>query len=258
MKTPAAIADRCRNRIRRPLANGIQGRKLQLSDAEIRQSFTLANSPQHLAKLGLIVPVLRQRLFASIDGQYTSPAQTLAGNTLSGFPVLNFTLLGHTLGKHPDLSGSVYNLFNKKYFDPGRPEDSRTRFNRTEETFGSNSRTGFEGCGFFWAKTEIRACADHPWRGRRIGLAVLAISLVALDSMAQAQQSNATEDQVKAAYLLNFAKLAEWPQTALPNGPSPLTIGVSGGDENFLRVLRALVAGNLWNSPPRGQSCCLH
>jgi outer membrane receptor protein involved in Fe transport len=47
----------------------------------------------------------------------------LAGNTVSAFSVLNVTLLGHTLGKHLDLSGSVYNVFNKKYFDPSRPED---------------------------------------------------------------------------------------------------------------------------------------
>ena len=69
------------------------------------------------------VPVLRQRLFASLDAQYTSSVQTLAGNTLSGFSIFNFTMLGHSLGKHLDVSGSLYNLFNKKYFDPGRPED---------------------------------------------------------------------------------------------------------------------------------------
>jgi outer membrane receptor for ferrienterochelin and colicins len=83
----------------------------------------LSNSPQHLGKLNLSVPVLRQRLFASVDAQYTSSAQTLAGNTLSGFSALNFTMLGHTLGRHLDLSASVYNVFNKKYFDAGRPED---------------------------------------------------------------------------------------------------------------------------------------
>jgi outer membrane receptor for ferrienterochelin and colicins len=83
----------------------------------------LTNSPQHLGKLDLSFPVVQQRLFASLDAQYTSSVQTLAGNTLSGFSVFNFTMLGHTLGKHMDLSGSVYNVFNKKYFDPGRPED---------------------------------------------------------------------------------------------------------------------------------------
>jgi iron complex outermembrane receptor protein len=87
----------------------------------------LPNSPQHLGKLNLIVPmivpVVRQKLFASLDAQYTSSRQTLAGNTVSGFPVFNVTLLGHTLGKHLDVSASVYNLLDKKYYDPGRPED---------------------------------------------------------------------------------------------------------------------------------------
>ncbi len=107
------------------LANGLQGRaSYSYVDAEQPETQqTLANSPQHLGKLNVSYPVVPQRLFASLDAQYTGSAQTLAGNNLSGFSVLNFTLLGHTLGKHLDLSGSVYNVFNKKYFDPGRPED---------------------------------------------------------------------------------------------------------------------------------------
>jgi len=83
----------------------------------------LTNSPQHLGKLDLSVPVQQQRLFASLDARYTSPVQTLAGNTLGGFSVFNVTLIGHTLGKHLDLSASAYNILDKKYFDPGRPED---------------------------------------------------------------------------------------------------------------------------------------
>jgi len=73
-------------------------------------------------------------------------------------------------------------------------------------------------------------------------LAFLAVHVIALHLGAPAQQ-NSSEDQVKAAYLLNFAKLAEWPRSALPDGPSPLVIGVSGGEENFLNVLKATVAG---------------
>ena len=83
----------------------------------------LPNSPTQLGKLNLSVPVVHQWLFASLDAQYTSPVQTLAANTVSGFSVFNVTLLGHTLGKHLDVSASVYNILNKKYFDPGRPED---------------------------------------------------------------------------------------------------------------------------------------
>jgi len=78
-----------------------------------------------------------------------------------------------------------------------------------------------------------------------IGLAILALHLVAVHQAMLAQPQNATEDQVKAAYLLNFAKLAEWPHSALPNGPSPLVIGVNGGEEDFLNILKATVAGKL-------------
>jgi outer membrane receptor for ferrienterochelin and colicins len=107
------------------LASGLQGRaSYSYVDAQDPVAHEiLNNSPQHLGKLNLSYPVVQHRLFASLDAQYTSPVQTLAGNTVSGFSVFNVTLLGHTLGKHLDLSGSVYNLFNKKYFDPGRPED---------------------------------------------------------------------------------------------------------------------------------------
>jgi outer membrane receptor for ferrienterochelin and colicins len=107
------------------LANGLQGRA-SYSYANVTVPLAdgpLGNSPQHLGKLNLSYPVVKKLLSASVDAQYTSSVQTLAGNTLSGFSVFNVTLLGHTLGKHLDLSGSVYNVFNKKYFDAGRPED---------------------------------------------------------------------------------------------------------------------------------------
>jgi outer membrane receptor for ferrienterochelin and colicins len=106
-------------------ANGLQGRAsysyTKVEDPVTHEIFS--NSPQHLGKLNLIAPVVQQRLFASLDAQYTSPRQTLAANTVSGYSVFNVTLLAHSLSKHLDLSASVYNLFDKKYFDPGRPED---------------------------------------------------------------------------------------------------------------------------------------
>jgi TonB family protein len=82
-----------------------------------------------------------------------------------------------------------------------------------------------------------------PWQPRLRAAVGLGLILLALQLLALGQQPNATEDQVKAAYLLNFAKLAQWPKQALPDGPSPLLIGVSGGDEDFLAILKAVVAG---------------
>jgi TonB family protein len=76
-------------------------------------------------------------------------------------------------------------------------------------------------------------------------LAVLtSLALLALQVAATAQQS-AKEDEIKAAFLLNFAKLGQWPGGALPDGPSPLVICVNGGDEAFLNTLKALVTGKV-------------
>ncbi len=119
------------------LAGGLQGRaSYSYVNAEqpVPQQI-LPNSPQHLGKLNLSVPVAQRRLFASLDGQYTSSAGTLAGNTLNGFSVCNFTLLGHALNQHVDVSASVDNIFNKKYFDPGRPEDTQDSIQQDGRNF---------------------------------------------------------------------------------------------------------------------------
>ncbi len=118
-------------------AGGLQGRA-SYSYTDTEQPVThqiLPNSPTQLGKLNLSVPIVHQWLFASLDAQYTSPVQTLAANTVSGFSVFNVTLLGHTLGKHLDVSASVYNILNKKYFDPGRPEDPEDAIQRDGRNF---------------------------------------------------------------------------------------------------------------------------
>lgn len=132
-----AVADGVEIELDGQMACGIKGRaSYSYIDAEQPDTQQiLSNSPQHLGKLDVSIPLVQQRLFASLDGQYTSSAQTLAGNTLAGFSVLNFTLLGHALGKHLDLSGSVYNVFNKKYFDPGRPEDPEDAIQQNGRNF---------------------------------------------------------------------------------------------------------------------------
>jgi iron complex outermembrane receptor protein len=76
-----------------------------------------------MAKLNLIVPLVDQRLSAGVEGQFLGRRLTLLQNSVSSYQVFNFTLLGHTLGKHLDVAASAFNILNKKYFDPGRPED---------------------------------------------------------------------------------------------------------------------------------------
>ena len=84
-----------------------------------------------------------------------------------------------------------------------------------------------------------------PWGPPPAAVLAVGLALLTFHLLALGQQPNATEDQVKAAYLFNFAKLGEWPHSALPDGSSPLVIGVSGGDEEFLHALKDVVTGKI-------------
>jgi TonB family protein len=53
----------------------------------------------------------------------------------------------------------------------------------------------------------------------------------------------ASEYEVKAAYLYNFAKLAQWPPEAMPSSTSPSVLCVFGGNDEFTRVMRTTLSG---------------
>lgn len=82
----------------------------------------LENSPHHLAKLNYSMPLLGNALRAGVEMQHTSSRKTLAGGKAGGYTIANLTLLSQKLIKGLDVSASVYNLFDKQYADPGRPE----------------------------------------------------------------------------------------------------------------------------------------
>jgi TonB family protein len=70
-----------------------------------------------------------------------------------------------------------------------------------------------------------------------------------LSGLSAGYAQTASESQVKAAYLYNFAKSAEWPVSSLPSG-SPLVIGVVAGDDEFIDVLATTVAGRTIRGHP--------
>jgi outer membrane receptor for ferrienterochelin and colicins len=106
------------------LKNGIQGRisyaYQETEDSESGQGLT--NSPMHLAKLNLIIPLIQKKVFLGIEEQYTSKRKTLAGNKEDDFFITNVTLFSQNLLKGLKASASVYNLFDEKYSDPGSEE----------------------------------------------------------------------------------------------------------------------------------------
>ena len=75
----------------------------------------LSNSPRHLAKLNLSVPVYQDKLFSSIEVQYNGSVITPARNTANDFALVNFTLFSQKLVKGMELSASIYNLFDTRY-----------------------------------------------------------------------------------------------------------------------------------------------
>lgn len=118
--------------------NGVQGKaSLDYVDGHNDGvgSLPLDNSPRHMAKLNLIVPLAHQQLFASVEGQFLGRRLTLLQDSLSSYQVFNFTLLGHALGRHMDVSGSIFNVMDKKYVDPGRPEDPEDAIQQDGRSF---------------------------------------------------------------------------------------------------------------------------
>ena len=82
----------------------------------------LTNSPEHLAKLNLSVPLLEQKLFAGLELQYVSDRQTPHGTDADDFVVANLTLLAGRFANGWEFSAGVYNLFDEHYGDPGSEE----------------------------------------------------------------------------------------------------------------------------------------
>jgi iron complex outermembrane receptor protein len=82
----------------------------------------LSNSPHHLAKLHAIAPLAQGKLFAAVDAQFTSGRRLERGGKVAGFAVVNLTLSSRPVWKGLSLSASLYNLFDKRYADPGADE----------------------------------------------------------------------------------------------------------------------------------------
>lgn len=96
---------------------------------------TLTNSPTNLAKLSVVAPLWRKKLFAGLDTQYTGRRATPQLGHVAGAPVFNLTLFARELGKHATLSASIYNLLDRAYFDPGSAEHLQNAIKRDGRNF---------------------------------------------------------------------------------------------------------------------------
>lgn len=142
--------------------SGLEGR-ISYTFQETKDEETgriLTNSPKHLVKANLILPVIKDKIFLNFEEHYTSRRRTLyrekqealpASLRADDFPsdhyadsffITNVTLYTKHLLKNLEASGSVYNLFDKKYGDPGAGE----HFQDTIEQNGRSFRLKLTYC----------------------------------------------------------------------------------------------------------------
>jgi outer membrane receptor for ferrienterochelin and colicins len=96
---------------------------------------TLSNSPRHLAKANLIVPLLPTKVFASFEGQEISRRLTVVDTEVGGSFVANATLYSKELLGKLRVSASAYNLLNKRYADPVGQEFQQPSIAQDGRTF---------------------------------------------------------------------------------------------------------------------------
>jgi outer membrane receptor for ferrienterochelin and colicins len=78
----------------------------------------LSNSPEHLAKANLIIPLFQKKLFAGLEGQEISKRFAVQDTKIGGAFVANATMYSRKIVGGLGASASLYNLFNKRYADP--------------------------------------------------------------------------------------------------------------------------------------------
>lgn len=119
------------------LSHGIKGRlsyTLQRT-TDCYSGARLSNSPSHLAKLGLIVPIFGDRLLSGLEVQASSGVSNTRGHHIGGYLLANWTLLAKQITSHLDVSASVYNLFDTQYSFAGGPEHLQDALMQDGRTF---------------------------------------------------------------------------------------------------------------------------
>ncbi len=93
------------------------------------------NSPHHLIKGILTIPLLKDKLSAGLEELYSSERKLLDGTQTGSFYITNVTLLCRNLLRGFDLSASVYNVFNLGYADPASREHVQSTIEQDGRSF---------------------------------------------------------------------------------------------------------------------------
>ena len=118
-------------------ASGLNGR-LSYTFQETENETTgkiLSNSPKHLGKFNLILPLFREKIFLGIEEQYTGKRKTLSRTILDDFFITNVTLFSGNLVRGLKASLTVYNLFDKNFEHPASEEHEQDVIQQDDQIF---------------------------------------------------------------------------------------------------------------------------
>ena len=101
-------------------SNGIEGKFSYTAQRtkDAPSGDTPSNSPTHLVKVNVAVPIRTRDTYLAAEEQYMSRRKTENGGYVGGFAVTNITVSSRSLFNHLFASASIYNLFDKRYADP--------------------------------------------------------------------------------------------------------------------------------------------
>ncbi|MEP6834528.1 MAG: TonB-dependent receptor [Gemmatimonas sp.] len=85
-------------------------------------STQISNSPQHVAALNAIVPIVAERARLGIELQGMSSRRTVRGDLVPAHLVSNAVLSGKHVIRNAQFSFGVFNVFNAKFSDPAGPQ----------------------------------------------------------------------------------------------------------------------------------------
>jgi outer membrane receptor for ferrienterochelin and colicins len=100
----------------------------------------VSNSPQHLTKVALQLPL--SRLTLGLEGHYVGRRLTTTGDALPGFFLQNVTVTAPAHSR-VEISVGVYNAFDVSYADPGAEEHRQPSIPQDGRTVQARLRIGF-------------------------------------------------------------------------------------------------------------------
>ncbi|MHC4843740.1 MAG: TonB-dependent receptor plug domain-containing protein, partial [Planctomycetota bacterium] len=112
----------------------------------------LPNSPEHMLKGNLIIPLIENKLFAGIEGQYYSKRKVLStvsdfdrnrGDHTDGYFITNITLTWQDVVKNFELAFSVRNLFDEEYWHPAWGDNELSAIQQDGRTYILTARYRF-------------------------------------------------------------------------------------------------------------------